>query len=256
MAAAFDFSINPRHPETREPGLWAKAVRLAILAVLLLVVVGLFFESIGALCDSLGFYLDRGVPVHAADFLAPPREVRPANESTGWDEVAERITAVEQGQTPVSVVLYINASRTEVGSEYVVTGPPALIEEMAGRAGYRTDAFVQQILGAIEVNGEALRFHEGSHDVPGQGKPATLHLLSGWAQAHGFFAVSLASPPKTRHLRFANKQVVVRTQSVRERPAESGDAEHFGEGGRLSARRPEASRSDLYSIDRPNRQRG
>jgi hypothetical protein len=113
------------------------------------------------------------------------------------------------------VVLYINASRTEVGSEYVVTGPPALIEEMAGRAGYRTDAFVQQILGAIEVNGEALRFHEGSHDVPGQGKPATLHLLSGWAQAHGFFAVSLASPPKTRHLRFANKQVVVRTQSVR-----------------------------------------
>jgi hypothetical protein len=194
--AAFGFGIGQRNTQSGPPGVWRTALRLALLALPLLVVLGLFLQSLDVFCLGLGSYLGRGGRMNLSEFLQPPREVGPGDEGAEWNGLAREITEAEQRQVPVSAKLDLNASATEVSAEYTVTGPPDLINGMARSADYRGGNFVQQVLGAVEVNGETPRLREASHDVPGGDKPAVLRLQSAGIPSRGFVSVILAPLPR------------------------------------------------------------
>ena len=65
--AATDVALEPAPPNSDGPRIWTKIVRLVVLALLLIVVLGLFLESIQYLRGGLGEYLRTGFTYQLGD---------------------------------------------------------------------------------------------------------------------------------------------------------------------------------------------
>jgi hypothetical protein len=184
---------------------------------LLIVVLGLFLQSIDSLCEGLGWYLQSGYTNGLTEFFGrtPRHSYDPRSENAMWDRLAKDITEAEKNPAPAGPTLTLNISviRNKLRCEYVLTGPSTLIDELTREGMYQTEALMQEMLGGIIVNGDAVRFQQPSAEIPGQDKPATLRLQSEGITGD-YFAIDLASPPKTRHLQFANKQINVKAEEA------------------------------------------
>lgn len=230
---ATDVGLEPAPPSSASPRIWIKIVRLAVLALLLIVVLGLFLESIQYLRGGLGEYLRTGFTYTIAIFFRPIPN-RPAlseYDDYTWNNLTREITEAEQKSpaTAPSLTLRISGSDGGLNCEYLVTGSAAFINELVRTGSYRTDALVQQMLGAVVVNGDSVRFHELSSEISGPEKPAVLHIRAAGIRGD-VLEIELASPPKTRHLQFANKQIEVTAESAQA----SGDLETQSNSGESS----------------------
>ena len=85
------------------------------------------------------------------------------------------------------------------------------------------------MLGDVEVNGEALRFQEAAHDVPGEGNPPTLHLQWAGVRERGFFSIEFASPLPRRGIAVCGQtDRHPHTVGARERTIRDGNAGSSG----------------------------
>ena len=215
--ASNDVAVQAAPPDSHPPRIWSKIARLLGLTLLLIVVLGLFLESIVNLNVALVEYFQTGDLYSLRAFTAPvPEHIGPDQYlDSMWNKLADEITTAEQATAAAapSLVLKINVADGALRCEYVLTGPSALITEFNRHGNYQLDALVQQMLGAVVVSGDPVHFSDISPEISAPDKPAILHIRSVPIAGDGF-AMELDSPPKTRHLMFANKQIEVAADSV------------------------------------------
>ena len=145
--------------------------------------------------------------------------------------MTREITEAEQKSpaTAPSLTLRISGSDGRLNCEYIVVRVRCIHRQLVRTGSYRTDALVQQMLGAVVVNGDSVRFHELSSEISGPEKPAVLHIRAAGIRGD-VLEIGLASPPKTRHLQFANKQIEVTAESAQA----NGDLETQSNSGESS----------------------
>lgn len=238
-------------------GMFSKITRLICLTVLLAAASGLFIQSTNLLCDGIGDYLkDKDAYLLRIFFVQEVSYSQAGRHDAIWDNFARQITEAEVSETPViakvgaqtpSLTLKIGTVKNELRCQYLLTGPTTLIDKLNNEGGYQTEEFVGQLLGNVTVNGDVVAFQKPSIDIPGDNKPATLSIDSTPISGR-FFEIEFAAPPKTKHLKFAGKEIEVRAKWADNNGNQLETETHSGDFSRYKLTWSEAHRFSLPQL--------
>jgi len=206
-----------------------KAVRLALLSCILAAILGAFLISISSLCDEIGFYLMRGDPAIFQLAWERPSARSGYIPEYYWNDVAIRLTGADRGKAE-HLTLTLRVDARSIDCRYTLSGPSDVLTDIERQMLRDPGGAVEQLLGSVEVNGQRLSFKHLDFD-PSSGTTSTIVIESTTASIPDFLELTFRPPPKTQHLVFASKDVVLEATNWHSEDTDnlirSGEPDHY-----------------------------
>jgi hypothetical protein len=188
-----------------------RSTRLAFIAFLLLVVLSVFLVSLTPLCVNIGFYLQNGGQFSSRELLERPTRNLQSDSDFELNDAAELLTDSDLGKAEHLTLKLMIDERTVRGT-YVLSGPGDRIDLLSNTMRAFTDSAVDQLFGSVTVNGNKLGFNQIELDPNSTNDVSTLVTQSGSVPRSAFLDINLDPPPKTKHLLFAAKDIVLNSK--------------------------------------------
>ncbi len=188
-----------------------RSIRLAFLAFLLLVFLSIFLVSLAPLCNNIGFYLQNGGRFSSRELLQRPTRNLQSDSDFVFNDAAELLTDSDYGKAE-HLTLKLTIDERTVRGTYTLSGPGDRIDLLSDTMRVFTDTAVDQLFGSVTVNGNKLGFNQIELDPNSTNDVSTLVMQSGSVPKNAFLDVNLNPPPKTKHLLFAAKDIVLNSK--------------------------------------------